>query len=277
MDLTTLVTIIRRRWFVAAPLVAVGLVAAALVGGSPTYTVEANFLLVAPAVGADGTPSNALLENSSGVSAVASVAVVVLESEASRADVADAGYSADYDFRIARNEPFVTLLAEAGNADLAVGSTLALARLFIEEVADQQIRFGVASGSLVRAELLDVDEPAADYSGVRLRQALALTAGLVLAVLGAVAAEGWSFYRRGRLIGGVGTGMVGAGSATEGPLDPPPGAETDQEVVTEALDVESDDDGSPTEIEGTGGRGWRRRPARVPDGADDESDDDPLT
>ncbi len=263
MDLTTLLMIIRRRWYVAAPLFALGVLGGALVGGSPTYTVEANFLLVAPVVSSDGTVSNALLENSSGVNAVASVAVVVLESEASRRDVDAAGFSAEYDFRIARNEPFVTLVVDADDGDLAVGSTLALSRLFIEEIADQQLRFGVASGSLVRAELLDVDEPEADYSGVRLRQAVALVAGLVAAVVAAVALEGWRYWR-GRGAGGVdGTGPVGDDTLVAGSDDP------------DGVGTAGADDGDDVGAVGTGGTdthrevmpvsGWRRRGVRVPD------------
>ncbi|RME29139.1 MAG: hypothetical protein D6798_00850 [Deltaproteobacteria bacterium] len=271
MDLTTLLTILRRRWYVAAPVLLVGLVGALLGGGRPSYTVEANFLLVAPVVGADGAASNALLENSSGVNAVASVAVVVVESEASRADVAAAGYSADYDFRVARNEPFVTLVVEAHDPDLAVGTTLALSRLFLEEIADQQLRFGVASGSLVHGELLDVDEPTADYTGVRLRQALVVAAAALLAGLAAIATEGWAYTRRIRT--GTGAGATAPAALEEW------GGDGDDHETGAAADAELEDLADPSEPDpghdAVSHRGWRRRPVRVPaaDGDDDPDGD----
>jgi hypothetical protein len=195
MDLKTIVLVVLRRWYVVVPLAMASLIFAAVSGGEPTYTVDSSFLLVSPvsATADDGT--NPLLQSRSGLNSVANVAAVVMHSTPRREAVAAAGLSDRYLFTVANLEPFVTFEVVADDPDVARESATVLAGLYVDELAEQQLRFGASAGALVRSELLEISAPDADYSAVRTKQALIAAVGLLFAFLVAFAIEGFVYVR----------------------------------------------------------------------------------
>ncbi len=196
MEIRTIVLILLRRWYVAVPIAILALYFAAGSGGAPIYSVEASFLLVTNPTSTieDSAASNPIIETPAAVNSVANVAVVVMQTESRRAAVAEAGYSPGYGFSVSRADPFVNLELTDDDPELAIESAVALTGLFVEEMEAQQIRFGADAGALVRAELLEISEPIADYSGVRTSQLTFAVAGLVLAFIAAFVAEGIMYF-----------------------------------------------------------------------------------
>ncbi|GJM39684.1 MAG: hypothetical protein DHS20C19_30510 [Acidimicrobiales bacterium] len=195
MDLRTIVLILLRRWYVAAPIAALALYVAAGSGGSPSYTVEGSFLLVvAQDTSTEDGPTNPIITTPSGINSVANVAVVVMHTSERRTDVAEAGYSPSYNFSVANNDPFVNFEVADDDELIAVESAAVLARLFTEEMTVQQQRFGVDAGALARAELLEISESIADYSSVRTGQITVAAAGFLLAFMAAFAVEGVFYF-----------------------------------------------------------------------------------
>lgn len=194
MDLRTIVLILLRRWYVAVPIAVLALWFASGSGGSPSYTVESSFLLVTQPVDAEDEIGNPILETPSAVNSAANVAVVIMHSETRRIEIAEAGYAPGYGFSVARNDPFVNLAVAHGDPELATETATVLSNLFVEEMAVQQLRFDADAGALVRAELLEISAPIADYSGVRTTQATYAAAGMLLAFLAAFAVEGVVYF-----------------------------------------------------------------------------------
>lgn len=195
MDIRTIVLILLRRWYVAVPIALLALYLAVGSGGSPTHSVEGSFLLVtSPDDNDEEAISNFLLEIPGGVNSVADVATVVMHTADRREAVADAGYSASYGFSVARDDPFVNFDVTDADEEVAAESAEVLAQLFIEEMTEQQRRFGVDAAALVRAELLEISDPVADYSAVRTAQATLALVGLVFAFMAAFAVEGVVYF-----------------------------------------------------------------------------------
>ncbi|MEQ8841235.1 MAG: hypothetical protein RIB98_09655 [Acidimicrobiales bacterium] len=202
MEIRTIVLILLRRWYVAVPIAVLALWFAAGSGGQPTYSVEASFLLVTnpSTTTEDAAASNPIIETPSAVNSVANVAVVVMQTEARRTAVAEAGFSPSYGFSVARDDPFVNLELTDDDPELAIETAAALTRLFVEEMDTQQTRFGADATALVRAELLEISEPTADYSGVRTSQLTVAVAGLLFAFVAAFAVEGIVYFFSDRRI-----------------------------------------------------------------------------
>jgi len=198
MDLKTVFLVILRRWYVVVPLSVAAVIFAVNSGGNPTYNVDSSFLLVSPVdVNADeGT--NPLIGSRSGLNSVANVAAVVMHSAPRREAVADAGLSDDYLFTVVNLEPFVTFRVVSDNPDIARESATVLAGLYVDELAEQQLRFGASARALVRTELLEISAPEADYSAVRTSQAIYAGAGLLAAFMAAFAIEGYAYFRSPR-------------------------------------------------------------------------------
>ena len=197
MNTKTIVLILLRRWYVVIPIAAAALFFALQSGGSPTHSVETSFLLVTtPDVSGstEDASANPILTTPSEVGSVANVVAVTMHGESRRTEVWEAGYSTSYDFFVARNDPFVVLTVWDDTAEGAVESSIVLTQLFVEEMTEQQIRFGADPGALVRAELLEISEPIADYSSVRTTQAMVAFIGLVFAVVAAFAVEGVVYF-----------------------------------------------------------------------------------
>ncbi len=194
MDVRTIVLILLRRWYVAVPIALLAIFMTFQSGGGPTYTVESSFLLVTPPDADPGESTNVILDTPSAVNAVANVAAVVMHSEPRLIEIIEAGYSPSYSFTVARNDPFVVLDVTDSDPDVAIESGTMLSQLFVEEMAVQQLRFGADASALVRAELLEISAPDADYSAVRTVQATVLGAGLLLAFLAAFTVEGVVYF-----------------------------------------------------------------------------------
>ena len=195
MDLKTIAVIVLRRWYAVLPIAIAALIFAASSGGQPSHNVDASFLLVSPVAGSSDGVTNPLLQTQAGVNSVANVAAVVMHSPPKRAAVAEAGFSPEYLFTVANLEPFVTFRVVSDDPDVVVDSATVLARLFVEELGIQQLRFGASPNALVDAQLLEVSPPIADYSAVRTQQAIVGLAGLLVAFLVAFLIEGIAYLR----------------------------------------------------------------------------------
>ncbi|MEM9519810.1 MAG: hypothetical protein AAGA37_10865 [Actinomycetota bacterium] len=203
MNTKTLALILLRRWKVAVPIFVVALVFAIVNAGSPSHSVEVSFLLVTPSDvsgESDDANTNPILSTPSEVRSVANVVVITMQTDSRRLEVEESGYSLAYEFSVARTDPFVSAVVIDDTAEGAVESAIVLSQLFIEEMTQQQIRFGADAGALVRAELLEISEPLADYSGVRATQAIIVFLGLTLAVFAAFAIEGARYFFSDRRI-----------------------------------------------------------------------------
>ena len=198
MDLKTVFLIILRRWYVVVPLSVVAVLFAVSSGGNPTYNVDSSFLLVSPVAANADEGSNPLIESRSGLNSVANVAAVVMHSAPRREAVAEAGLSDDYLFTVVNLEPFVTFRVVSEDPDIARESATVLAGLYVDELAEQQLRFGASAGALVRTELLEISAPEADYSSVRTTQAMYAGVGLLAAFMTAFAIEGYAYFRSPR-------------------------------------------------------------------------------
>jgi len=203
MDLKILIAILRRRWYVAAPILALVVVIVLLSSSGPVYRMKANFLLISPSEGTTETSGNILLHQQAGIDSVASIGIVHMQSDSVRAEIQNAGFSTSYAFSIPRNSPFVNLDVSAKSSGVLIRSAQAISGLFIEAIATQQLRFGVDNANLVDAKLVGFDNIIIDYSAVRTYQVSGLGLGVVVSVLAAIAFEGFAFQRREREVPGA--------------------------------------------------------------------------
>jgi hypothetical protein len=226
MDIWQILRITIRRWYVAAPILVLGVVAsyAAADRVAIQYSSGASVLLVSPeALVTPGSeapvsespdttlvPPDSALEGTGNPwlsftgslnTAAQAIQLSVLSQETART-IDSEGLSPDYEITTDRRSPIILIEVTSGDPDLTQETLERLVTLVEDDLTRRQVAAGAPESRRIHAEILSMDDTPERAVAARLRVRLGVLAlGVVAAVLGAVAFDSiarLSRRRRGR-------------------------------------------------------------------------------
>lgn len=236
MDLWDVGRIVIKRWYVSVPVLVAALAMAVFMSGriDPEYSTEASILLVAlgegdvevapvvpddpdstlPALGS----ANPYLNFPSSLPTVAQATALAVSSDATRAEVAAAGFEPGYEVIVEARSPVLFVQVSSNDSDLAVATMDHVVGLIERDLEARQDAADVPEDERITAELLARSEQGVADQGGRSRVRLAVAGlGVLLAIGAAVAFDAAVTRRRPpveppgvTLSRNGGTGPVGA-------------------------------------------------------------------
>lgn len=212
MDIWQVLRITLRRWYIAAPILALGVVASYVAADRVAieYTSGASVLLVSPeALGtpepepsavADPdttlTPPDSALESTGNPwlsfsgslnTAAQAIQLSVLSQETARV-IEDEGLSPDYSVGTDRRSPIILIETTSSDPELTQRTLERLVTLVEEDLSRRQVAAGAPASRQIHAEILSMDDTPERAVAARLRVRLGiLVLGVIAAMLAAVA------------------------------------------------------------------------------------------
>jgi hypothetical protein len=165
MDLLDLLKLMFRRWYVAAPIVALTVGAALALGASiqPEYKTSAAVLLVpptvsvpAPAPNAPPQPGNPWLRVGEG--AMAQAVQISVSAHDARTKIVAAGGDSGYEVSVINRSSILTMDITAGTRASALATVTELTKLVKDVVASKQAEYRPRAGEQITTEVLDPGE-----------------------------------------------------------------------------------------------------------------------
>lgn len=214
MDLWSLMRVVTRRWYVAAPMVLVTFTVAfaATTSIPPEYEVDGALLLVGPStVEVDdgiGEPQlqeqNPLLGFPSSLGTVARTMDLLLGSQETRSEFAAMGLEPGYVIGSDDRSPILQFLVTSADRDVAVATMDELMNRVRSELLRSQDELDAPAGQRIAVQEISPDnEPSPGYSNKRRSQILLLAVGLLATMFTSVAVDAVLRRRsRGRHDGG---------------------------------------------------------------------------
>ncbi len=190
MDITTLLTICRKRWRLVTPILLLTILVAWFVStnATPTYEAQASVLVLGPSV--NGSNPFGELNN-----AITSTAVAIQRSasgEATREKLRELGLSTDYEISPTGRgqDPILDISVRASDEKTALETIQAVLGMIRDDLASRQKQLAVADENLITTQVLASDSEAEVKSGSATRSAIfILVLGTALAASAAVALD----------------------------------------------------------------------------------------
>lgn len=194
MDVVDGLKLVVRWWFVTIPILIVSVAATLVItaGIEPEYVAEGSLLVVGPAVTTstdtgEETLVNPLLVGSSGLSTVAEIATLSINTPEVARILEEEGLSSDFAVGAGNRSPILFIEAYASGRAVATETALRVAELIALDLALRQDAAGAPDGQRVTTSVISLSAVGgADYGGrTRIR--------IVMAVMGVGLSVGAAF------------------------------------------------------------------------------------
>lgn len=190
MDLSVLISMLRRRWYVAAlvVLLALPLGSTVIAGLGGDQVATARVLLLPPGKADPATgqrlPHNAYLSDTGALDAAATAIAEAVDDDTVRDEVGEAGFRTDYAVSAPGDAPVIEVVSEAPSGAAAAATASHVADIVVEMVASSTRGGEAAVDDQVRAVPVHRPEMAEPVSTQRARIVTALTLLVLVGILG---------------------------------------------------------------------------------------------